>query len=163
MKNYLTLDDLYLARLQFLQKTDNPEVTDGITVQDVKQFVEGDLVEKEDDKPDLEKGAELPKVLGFEQAASKYETAGKFASAKIPLEGMKEIIQKVTTEGMKKGLPEQEIINSIEYFMNQYGYTDRMMYPETYDLNELDDKFQYFTDRPNPLPGLKLLTSSLPL
>jgi hypothetical protein len=159
MKNYLTLDDLYLARLQFLQKTDNPEVTDGITVQDVKQFVEGDLVEKEDDKPDLEKGAELPKVLGFEQAASKYETAGKFASAKIPLEGMKEIIQKVTTEGMKKGLPEQEIINSIEYFMNQYGYTDRMMYPETYDLNELDDKFQYFTDRPNPLPGLKLLTS----
>ena len=159
MKNYLTLDDLYLARLQFLQKTDNPEVTDGITVQDVKQFVEGDLVEKEDDKPDLEKRAELPKVFGFEQAASKYETAGKFASAKIPLEGMKEIVQKVATEGIKKGLPEQEIINSIEYFMNQYGYTDRMMYPETYDLNELDDKFQYFTDRPNPLPGLKLLTS----
>ena len=158
MKNYLTLDDLYLARLQFQQSTDNPEVMDGITLQDVKEFAEGDLVEGEDDKT-LEPGAELPTVLGFKQAASKYESAGKFASAKIPLEGMKKIISQVSTVGMQKGLPEQEIIKNIEYFMNQYGYTDRMMHPETYDLNEIDDKFQYFTDRPNPLPGLKLLTS----
>ncbi len=40
MKNYLTLDDLYLARLQFQQSTDNPEVMDGITLQDVKEFAE---------------------------------------------------------------------------------------------------------------------------
>ena len=57
MRQYLTLDDIFLARLQFLQKTDNPEVMDGITVQDVKQFVEGDLVEKDENKPDLEKGS----------------------------------------------------------------------------------------------------------
>lgn len=149
---------MYLARMQFQQKTDNPEVMDGITLQDVKEFAEGDLVEGEDNNT-LEPGAELPKILGFSQAATKYESAGKFASAKLPLEGMQQIISKVATEGMKKGLPEQEIIKNIDYFMDQYGYTDRMMHPETYDLNELDDKFQYFTDRPNPLPGLKLLTS----
>jgi hypothetical protein len=157
MKNYLTLDDMYLARLQFQQGTDNPEVMDGITMQDVKEFADGDLVEN--DKPDLEKGEDLPTIFGFRQAAEKYESAGKFASAKLPLDGMKQIISKVATEGMKKGLPEQEIIKNIDYFMDQYGYTDRMMHPETYDLNELDDKFEYFTDRPNPLPGLKLLTS----
>lgn len=159
MRQFLTLDDIFLARLQFLQKTDNPEVMDGITVQDVKQFVEGDLVEKDEDKPDLEKGSELPTVLGFKQAAEKYETADRYASAKIPLEGMKEIISRVAKDGVSKGLPEQEIIQNIDYFMNEMGYTDAMMYPETYDLTELDDRFEYFTDRPNPLPGLKLVSS----
>ena len=159
MRQYLTLDDIFLARLQFLQKTDNPEVMDGITVQDVKQFVEGDLVEKDEDKPDLEKGSELPTVFGFRQAAEKYETADRYASAKIPVEGMREIISRVAKDGVSKGLPEQEIIQNIDYFMNEMGYTDAMLHPETYDLTELDDRFEYFTDRPNPLPGLKLVSS----
>lgn len=162
MQTYLTFEDLLKASLVGQQQKSDPEISPGMNFSDVKAFQEGELV-KAGTETDLPKGAELPKIsvfgIEFEQAASKYaKDAGRFDTAKIPLENMKEILIKVGKTGMEKGLPEDVIMKDMQNYMNRFGYTEQMLHPESARVSEIDDRFNYFTNRPNPLPSFKLLS-----
>ena len=168
MKTYLTLADILESVMKGKQQTSMPELSPGIPLADVRAMAEGELVEA-GSEPDLAKDAKLPKVnvfgMEFTQAAEKYATdSGRFETAKIPLGKMKEIINQVATVGMEKGVPQELIMQDIQSYMNRFGYTEDMLHPESARVKDIDDTYKYFTNRPNPLPALKLtsdITGSL--
>jgi len=164
MQTYLTFQDVLESVMKGKQQTDNPEVIEGVSLADVRGMATGELVEA-GTEPDLPKDASLPKVsvLGveFTQAAERYaKDSGRFETAKIPLDKMKEVIVQIGKVGMEKGLPEEVIMNDIQSYMNRFGYTEDMLHPESVRVKDIDDRYRYFTNRPNPLPALKL-TSDL--
>ena len=141
----MTLADVLEAVMKGQQKTNMPEVSPGIPLADVRAMAEGDLVEASTE-PDLAKDAKLPKVsilgIDFTQAAEKYaKDAGRFETAKIPLDKMKAIINQVATVGMEKGVPEDLIMQDIQTYMNRFGYTEDMLHPESARVKDIDDRY----------------------
>lgn len=178
MKRFLQLNDLLRARLEFEQQTTNPEVFPSYTfddvaklsetgfdgAQNVKPFAEGDLVENEDKQkisPDLPAGADLPTFMGMEQAAESYGGTTRESGAKIPINKMQEILAQMAENGLKKGLPQTQIINDMERIKAEFGYTDAMLHPQTASIDDIKDTGGYLNGRPNPFPMLKLSSSIL--
>ena len=160
MKTFMSLADVLESIMKGKQQSNMPELSPGIPLADVRAMAEGDLVEA-GTEPDLPKDAVLPKVsvfgVDFTQSAQKYsQDPGRFETAKIPLDKMKEIIVQVGKVGMEKGVPEEVIMQDIQGYMNRFGYTEDMLHPESVRVKDIDDKYKYFTNRPNPLPALKL-------
>ena len=178
MKRFLHLNDLLKARLEFEQQTTNPEVFPSYSFDDVtrlseedfnqetnvKQFAEGDLVKAEDEKkvsPDLPPGSDLPTFMGMEQAAESYGGTTRETGAKIPINKMQEILAQMAENGIKKGLPQSQIINDMERIKDEFGYTDSMLHPQTASIDDIKDTGGYLNGRPNPFPMLKLSSSIL--
>ena len=177
MKTFTQLPDLLRARMEFMQQNNNPEVFPSYTFDDVAKisdagfdqvrgFQEGDQVKTEEEdtpkiSPDLPPGAPLPTFMGMTQAAESYGGTTRETGASIPINQMQSILVQMAENGLKKGLPQAQIINDMERIKSEYGYTDAMMYPQTATVDDINDTGGYLNGRPNPFPMLKLSTSVL--
>lgn len=177
MKTFTQLPDLLRARMEFMQQNSNPEVFPSYTFDDVAKisdagfdqvrgFATGDQVKKEEDdksqiSPDLPPGSPLPTFMGMEQAAESYGGTTRETGASIPINQMQSILVQMAENGLKKGLPQAQIINDMERIKSEYGYTDAMMHPQTANIDDINDTGGYLNGRPNPFPMLKLSSSVL--